>query len=76
MKPWVKAGLLWALWMFVFMTFVAPYILVWTGFQDENEPKFPLAKIVINAVVFTIFGLIFGYWNSKKKNGPKKQIDS
>ncbi|MFD2601079.1 hypothetical protein [Flavobacterium suzhouense] len=76
MKPWVKTGLFYAIWMFVFMTFVAPYILVWTGFQDENEPKFLIGKILINAVFWLIFGLIFGYWNGKKKNGPKKQIDS
>lgn len=62
--------------MFVFMTFIAPYVMVWIGLEDESEPKFPTAKIVINAVVFTIGGLIFGYWNEKRKYKPKKQIDS
>lgn len=76
MKLWIKAGLYWALWMFIFMTFAAPYILVWTGFQDDSEPKFPVAKIVINAVVFTIGGLIFGHYTFKRKKAPKKQIDA
>lgn len=77
MKPWVKTGLFYAIWMFVFMTFVAPYILVWTGFQDESELKFPMHKIIFNAVWWLIFGLAFGYWNHKKQTkGPKKQIDS
>ena len=76
MKPWVKFGLLWALWMFAIMTFVAPYIYVGIGTQDESEPKFTLTKIVINAIVFTIGGLIVGYWNSKRKKEPKKQIDA
>ncbi len=76
MKPWVKTGLFFAIWMFVFMTFIAPYIFVLIGMQDEKEPKFPLAKIVINAVVFTIAGLYIGYRNSMKKKNPKKQINS
>ena len=76
MKTWVKFGLIWAVWMFIIMTFVAPYVMVWIGLEGESEPKFPTAKIIINAVVFLIFGLIFGYWNEKRKYKPKKQIDS
>lgn len=76
MKTWVKFGLIWAVWMFIIMTFVAPYVMVWIGLENESEPKFPTAKIIINAVVFLIFGLVFGYWNEKRKYKPKKQIDS
>lgn len=76
MKTWVKSGLFFALWMFVWMTFIVPYIFVWIGLQDKDESKFSIGKLVINAVVFTIAGLIFGYWNFKRKYKPKKQIDS
>lgn len=76
MKPWIKVGLFYAVWMFVFMTFIVPYVFVWIGLQDETEPKFPIAKIIINAVCWIIFGLIFGYWNEIRKYKPKKQIDS
>lgn len=75
MKPWVKSGLFFAVWMFVFMTFIAQYIFVWIGIQDEAEPKFPLSKIVINAFVFTVFGLYIGYKNRNNKKIPKKQIE-
>lgn len=76
MKPWIKVGLFYAVWMFVFMTFVAPYVMVWIGLEDESEPKFPMYKILFNAVWWLIFGLAFGYWNEKRKYKPKKQIDS
>jgi len=76
MKSWVKVGLFYAVWMFVFMTFIVPYVFVWIGLQDETEPKFPIGKIIINAVCWIIFGLIYGYWNEKRKYKPKKQIDS
>jgi hypothetical protein len=75
MKPWVKTGLFSAVSMFVFMTFISPYIFVWIGLQDEDEPKFPLRKIIISIVVWTIFGFYMGY-KSKNKYKPKKQIDS
>lgn len=74
MKPWVKAGLLWAAWMFVIMTFIWPYVLPLFGFENESE-KHPVARIIINLVVFTIAGLIVGY-TSRNKRKPKKQIDS
>ena len=77
MKTWVKFGLIWGIWMFITMTFIAPYIFVWIGLEDASEPKFPTSKIVINAIVFTVGGLIFGYWNDRNnKKQPKKQIDS
>jgi len=75
MKPHVKVGLFFAVWMFVIMTFVMPYIFVWIGLQDADEPKFPLVKIIINVIVWTIFGFYMAY-KSKNKNTPKKQIDS
>ncbi|MHA3788068.1 hypothetical protein ACX0HA_07650 [Flavobacterium hauense] len=75
MKLWIKAGLFWALWMFIIMTFAAPYVMVWIGLQDESEPKFPIAKIIINAIIFTIGGFIFGYWTFERKKRSKKQID-
>ncbi len=45
MKPWVKTGLFFAVWMFVWMTFAAPYIFVWIGLQDEDEPKFSIGSL-------------------------------
>lgn len=75
MKPWIKIGLFFAVWMFVFMTFIAPYILISMGLQDENEPKFPIAKLIISVIVYTIAGMILGYINRNNKK-IKKQIDS
>lgn len=77
MKPWVKTGLFFAVWMFVFMTFVAPYIFVWIGLEDYNYGKTqPITKIIISAVIYTIGGLIIGYMNRNKYKKPKKQIDA
>ncbi|MDV6169829.1 hypothetical protein R1T16_15435 [Flavobacterium sp. DG1-102-2] len=73
MKPWVKFGLLWALWMIVFMVFVSPYLMVWLGFDEVPEEQPPL-KIAIFAVMLTIAGLIVGYVNRNGKK-IKKQID-
>ena len=73
MKPWIKGGLIWAAFMFIIMTFVYPYVLPLFGFEQEPE-KHPVARIIINAVVFTIAGLLIAYTGRKK--GPKKQIDS
>lgn len=75
MKPWVKAGLFWALWMFVIMTFVVPYIFVWTDPEDEEMPNFKISRIAISAVVFAVTGLLVGYLNRNNKK-IKKQIDS
>lgn len=75
MKPWVKTGIFFAIWMFIFMTFIAPYLLVWIGLEDENEPKFPIAKLIISAIVYTIAGMFIGYINRNNKK-IKKQIDS
>lgn len=73
MKPWVKTGLLWAAWMFIIMTFVAPYIMPLFGLEEDTD-KFSVLKMIINLVVFTITGLIVGYINRNNKK-PKKQID-
>lgn len=74
MKPWVKTGLFFAMWLFIWMTFVVPYIFVWIGLKDENEPKFNVVKITISIVVYTIAGLIYGYVTRNRKNA-KKQIE-
>jgi len=74
MKPWVKAGLFFSIWMFVFTTFIAPYIYIGIGTQDESEPKFTLVKIIINALASIGAGFWIGY--SNKKKAPKKQIDA
>jgi len=76
MKPWVKTGLFCAGWMFAWMTFAAPYVFVWIGLQDEDEPKFSIGKLVVNTVGFTITGLIIGYINRNNNKKPKKQIDA
>lgn len=73
MKPWVKTGLIWAAYMFIIMTFVYPYILPLFGLEDEESEKHPVARLVINAVVFTIAGLFIGYRNRNNKK-VKKQI--
>jgi len=73
MKPWVKTGLFFALSLFIWMTFIVPYIFVWIGLQDENEPKYSIGKIVINIIGFTITGLIIGYLNRNNKKLPNKQ---
>ena len=74
MKPWVKFGLLWAVWMIIFMTFISPYIRVWFGF-DEVPEKQTAAKIIIYSICFIIAGLVVAYINRNKKK-PKKQIDA
>jgi len=72
MKPWVKIGLFTSVWLFAWMTFIAPYIFVWTGLQDEDEPKFSTGKIIINVIGYTITGLIIGYINRNNKKASIK----
>jgi len=74
MKAWVKFGLLWALWMIVFMTFISPYVMVWLGF-DEVPEKHTLGKTIFFSIFFIIAGLAVGYINRNGKK-TKKQIDA
>lgn len=63
-----------AVFLFVTMTFVYPYILPLFGFEQEPE-KHPVARIIINAVTSVVAGLWIGYSNRNNKK-VKKQIDS
>lgn len=56
MKKWQKVGLSWALWMFIFMTFIWPLI-------DGEE--ITLKKTLIGVPIWVIGGLAFG-WTMKK----------
>ncbi len=62
-KNWIKSGLVWGLIMFVIMTFVFPFIF--------DSQKISWRMIIINAVVWTISGLSFGY--IMKRITTKKQ---
>lgn len=75
MKPWIKTGLFFAAWMTVFMTFIAPYISVWVGLEDEVIFDNNIPKIIISAVVYVIAGLIVGYINRNNKK-PDKQFEN
>jgi len=50
---WIKSGLQWGAFMFVFMTFLFPYI--------DGGP-ITWEKILIDIPIWTIGGLCFGYW--------------
>lgn len=58
LKKWQKAGLIWALWMFIILTFVWPYF---------NEEKITLQKTLIAIPIWIIGGLFVGYFNEKRK---------
>ncbi len=75
MKPWIKTGLFFALWMTLFMTFISPYIMYWTGFENEVIFDYNMPKIIISTVVYVIAGLIIGYINRNNKK-PDKQFDN
>lgn len=62
LKKWQKLGLIWALWMFIIMTFVFPF------FSGEN---ITLKKTLIGIPIWFIGGLVFGY--SQRKNFEKKE---
>ncbi|MFP9113757.1 hypothetical protein ACLI1A_07425 [Flavobacterium sp. RHBU_3] len=72
MKPWIKTGIFWTLWMFTVMTFVFPY-LVKLLLGDEDAFDHFGVRVLINAVVFSITGLYIGYRSQKKK--ARKQVD-
>lgn len=75
MKPWIRIGLFFAVWMMLFMTFVSPYIMYWLGWEDEVIFDFSLPKIIISTICYTIGGMAIGYINRKNKK-PKNQIDA
>ncbi|WP_299012109.1 hypothetical protein [uncultured Polaribacter sp.] len=58
MKPWIRFGLAWGLYMFVGMTFVWPLI-------DGEEITFK--NVIVKFVLHMLFGLLFGYVSSKYK---------
>lgn len=66
-KGWIKVGLGWGAFMFVFMVFVFPW------FSGE---EITMAKILIGIPVWTLGGLGFGY-SMKKWSGKKGvQVDT
>lgn len=75
MKPWIKTGLFFAIWMTLFMTFVSPYFMYWFGWEDDVIFDFNLPKILISTVIYLITGFIIGYINRNNKK-PKNQIDA
>lgn len=72
MKPWIKTGIFWALWMFTVMTFVFPYLVKLLLGNEDFIGHF-WARGLINAVVFGLAGMYMGYRSHKKKE--RKQID-
>lgn len=75
MKPWIRIGLFFAVWMMLFMTFVSPYIMYWIGLEDDVLFDFSAPKLIISAVCYTIGGIAVGYINRNNKK-VKNQIDA
>ncbi|OYQ46335.1 hypothetical protein CHU92_01545 [Flavobacterium cyanobacteriorum] len=72
MKPWIKAGLFFAVWMFFFMTLIGPFLYVLVGLEDKVIFDFSIPKLVISGVASTISGLWIGY-NNRNRNKIKSQ---
>lgn len=72
MKPATKGAILISVWMFIFGTFILPYVMQAIGSEDIYFDNF-WARVAINIFVWTIFGIYIAYTNNKKK--AKKQIN-
>lgn len=59
MKPWVKFGLGWGLYMFVAMAFIWPLL--------DNSLEITFNNVIFKFVFNLISGLIFGYLQHKYK---------
>ncbi|MGB1042162.1 MAG: hypothetical protein ACPGU6_02115 [Tenacibaculum sp.] len=57
MKKWQKVGLMWAIWMFVIMTFIWPLI---------KGEEITLQSILIGIPIWIIGGLFFGFSMRKR----------
>lgn len=63
MKPWIKFGLFWGLFMVLAIHIVFPLL--------DGTAIDPI-KLLVSIPVWLVFGLIFGYVSRKKE--PKKQV--
>ena len=66
-KGWIKEGLGWAFFMFVFMNFVFPLI---------KEETVTLNKVLISIPIWILGGLSFGYTMKKYYNRQIKERES
>ena len=68
---WIKIGLFWGLFMYIFTVVLLPLIL-----REEITTR----KMLINIPIWVIAGLIFGYWTNylavkRKKEADESEID-
>lgn len=55
-KGWIKQGLMWGAFMFVFMTFIFPFI---------DGSKITWISVLVAIPIWIIGGLVFGFWMKK-----------
>ena len=63
---WIKIGLFWGVFMYIFTVVVLPLIL-----REEITTR----KMLINIPIWVIAGLIFGYWTNRLALKRNKEAD-
>lgn len=61
-EKWVLTGVLWGLIMFIFLEILHPWI---------TNQEYNLNKMIIGLIIWTLGGVIFGYFNHKNLNNYK-----